>query len=357
MRTAPIQSCPTRPAYFLLLLAVWMAGCSSKPATSLPSAAPSDAVVIRAGHFPNITHAQALIGKSNGWFERAMAPDARVDWKMFNAGPSAIEAIFAGEIDITYIGPNPAISGYVRSRGEALRIVAGATSGGAALVVRADAGINTPTDFHGKKVATPQLGNTQDVALRAWLQSKGLQLREKGGDVQVIPIANPDQMTLFIRKQIDAAWAPEPWASRLIHEAGGKLFFDERELWANGEFVTAHVIVSTKFLREHRNLVKKWLKAHVELTEWINKNLPQAKQALNDQLKKDTGKAIAQQVLDDSFSRLKVTYDPVKTSLFTSAKWAFDAGLLGRERPDLSGIYELSVLNEVLKEKGAKPVQ
>jgi NitT/TauT family transport system substrate-binding protein len=314
-------------------------------------------VVVRVGHFPNITHSQAVIGKANSWFENAMAPEARIDWKVFNAGPSAIEALFAGEIDLTYIGPNPAISGYVRSQGVALRIVAGATSGGAALVVRADAGITKPEDFRGKKIASPQLGNTQDVALRAWVQSKGLKLREKGGDVQVIPIANPDQMTLFLRKQIDAAWAPEPWASRLIHEAGGRLFFDERDLWPNGEFVTAHIIVRTQFLREHRNLVKKWLKAHVEMTEWINKNLPQAKQVLNDQLKKDTGKALPQRVLDDSFSRLKVTYDPVRSSLFTSAKWAFDAGLLGRERPDLSGIYDLSVLNEVLKEKGAKPVQ
>ncbi len=314
-------------------------------------------VVMRVGHFPNVTHSQAVIGKSNGWFDKAMAPEARVDWKMFNAGPSAIEALYAGAIDLTYIGPNPAISGYVHSRGEALRIIAGGVSGGAALVVRADAGITKPEDFHGKKVASPQLGNTQDVALRAWLQSKGLKLREKGGDVQVIPIANPDQMTLFLRKQIDAAWAPEPWASRLIREAGGKLFLDERDLWPGGQFVTTHLIVRTQFLREHRNLVKKWLKAHVELTEWINKNLPQAKQMLNDQLKKDTGKAIPQQVLDDSFSRLVITYDPVKASLFTSAKSAFEAGLLGRERPDLSGIYDLSVLNEVLKEKGAKPVQ
>jgi NitT/TauT family transport system substrate-binding protein len=313
-------------------------------------------VVIRAGHFPNITHSQALIGKSQGAFEKALAPDARIDWKIFNAGPSAIEAMFAGEIDITYIGPNPAISGYVRSNGEALRIIAGATSGGAGLIVRADAGINKPEDFQGKKIATPQLGNTQDVALRAWLGQKGLKLREKGGDVMVLPIANPDQMTLFIRKQIDAAWAPEPWASRLIREAGGKLFFDERDLWPGGQFVTAHVIVSTKFLREHRPLVKKWLKAHVELTEWINKNLPEAKRTLNEQIKKDTGKALPQPVLDDAFSRLQVTNDPVRNSLFTSAKWAFDAGLLGRTRPDLSGIYDLAVLNEALKEKGAKPI-
>ncbi len=314
-------------------------------------------VVIRAGHFPNITHSQGVIGQANGWFEKAVTPEARVEWKIFNAGPSAIEALFAGAIDLTYIGPNPAINGYVRSQGEALRIVAGATSGGAALVVRADSGIQKPEDFHGKKIASPQMGNTQDVALRGWLNGHGLKLREKGGDVQVIPIANPDQLTLFLKKEIDGAWAPEPWASRLIREANGRLLLDERDLWPNGQFVTTHLIVSAKFLREHRNLVKKWIKAHVELTEWINKNLPEAKRVLNDEIKKETGKALPQPVLDDSFSRLQVTYDPVRSSLFTSAKWAFDAGFLGRERPDLSGIYDLSILDEVLKEKGAKPVQ
>jgi NitT/TauT family transport system substrate-binding protein len=314
-------------------------------------------VVIRAGHFPNITHSQGVIGQASGWFEKAVAPEARVDWKIFNAGPSAIEALFAGAIDLTYIGPNPAINGYVRSQGEALRIVAGATSGGAALVVRADSGIQKPEDFHGKKIASPQMGNTQDVALRGWLNGHGLKLREKGGDVQVIPIANPDQLTLFLKREIDGAWAPEPWASRLIREANGRLFLDERDLWPKGQFVTTHLIVSTKFLKEHRSLVKKWIKAHVELTEWINKNLPEAKRVLNDEIKKETGKALPQPVLDDSFSRLQVTYDPVRSSLFTSAKWAFEAGFLGRERPDLSGIYDLSILNEVLIERGLNTIQ
>lgn len=323
-------------------------------AASLPA---QDApVVMRAGHFPNITHSQGLIGQATGWFDKALAPEARVEWKIFNAGPSAIEALFAGAIDLTYIGPNPAINGYVRSRGEALRIVAGATSGGAALVVRADSGIQKAEDFRGKKIASPQLGNTQDVALRGWLNTHRLRLREKGGDVQVIPIANPDQLTLFIKKEIDGAWAPEPWASRLIREAGGRLFFDERDLWPDGQFVTAHLIVSTKFLREHRGLVKKWIKAHVELTEWINKNLPEAKRVLNQEIKKETGKALPAEVLDDSFSRLRVTYDPIRSSLITSARWAFEAGFLGRERPELSGIYDLSILNEVLVEKGAKPI-
>lgn len=319
--------------------------------------AQSAPVVIRAGHFPNITHSQGVIGQANGWFDKALAPDARVDWKVFNAGPSVIEALFAGAIDIAYIGPNPAINGYVRSRGETLRIVAGATSGGAALVVRADSGIQKPEDFHGKKIASPQLGNTQDVALRGWLSSKRLKLRERGGDVQVIPISNPDQLTLFLKKEIDGAWAPEPWASRLIREANGRLYLDERDLWPNKQFVATHIIVSTKFLRQHRGLVKKWIKAHVELTEWTNKNLPEAKRVLNAEIKKETGKALPQPVLDDSFARLEVTYDPIRSSLFTSARSAFDSGLLGRERPDLSGIYDLSILNEVLKEKGLKPVQ
>jgi NitT/TauT family transport system substrate-binding protein len=338
-----------RSAVGLALAVISLPAAASLPAQNTP-------LIVRAGHFPNLTHSQGVIGQATGWFEKALAPEARVEWKIFNAGPSAIEALYAGAIDLTYIGPNPAINGYVRSQGEALRIVAGATSGGAALVVRADSGIQKPEDFHGKRIASPQLGNTQDVALRGWLNAHQLRLREKGGDVQVIPIANPDQLTLFLKKEIDGAWAPEPWAARLIREAGGRLFLDERNLWPNGQFVTTHLIVSTKFLREHRGLLKKWIKAHVELTEWINQNLPEAKRILNQEIKKETGKALPSEVVDDSFSRLQVTYDPIRASLLTSARWAFEAGFLGREQPDLSGIYDLSILNEVLKEKGAKPL-
>ena len=187
---------------------------------------------IRVGAFPNITHSQAMVGKSNGWFEKGMGPQVKIEWKSFNAGPSAIEALFAGAIDMTYIGPNPAISGYVRSNGEALRIVAGATSGGAALVVRNDSGIQKAEDFHGKKIASPQMGNTQDVALRAWLKAHGMKSTDKGGDVQVIPLANPDQLTLFLKKELDGAWAPEPWATRLIKEGNGHLFLDEPDTLA-----------------------------------------------------------------------------------------------------------------------------
>jgi NitT/TauT family transport system substrate-binding protein len=326
-------------------------------ALGTPVALSAQTTVIRVGAFPNITHAQPMIGKANGWFEKAMGPNVKIEWRSFNAGPSAIEALFAGAIDMTYVGPNPAINGYVRSNGEALRIIAGATSGGAALVVRGDSGINKPEDFHGKRIASPQMGNTQDVALRAWLKSQGLKTRDKGGDVEVMPIANPDQLTLFLKKEIDAAWAPEPWASRLVHEANGRIFLDERSLWPNGQFLTTELVVSTKFLQSHPDLVKKWLRAHVELTDWINGHVSEAKQILNQQIQKETGKALASAVLDDSFGRLQITYDPLRGPLLRAAQLAFDAGFLGRQMPDLSRIYDLTLLNQVLTEEGKKPTQ
>jgi NitT/TauT family transport system substrate-binding protein len=313
--------------------------------------------VLRIGYFPNVTHAQALVGRANGQFEKTLGTGVQVQWKAFNAGPAAIEALFANAIDLAYVGPNPTVAGYVRSQGEAVRVIAGAASGGASLVVRKDAGIKSASDFHGKKVATPQLGNTQDVALRSWMRANGLKAREKGGDVQVIPIANPDQLTLFLKGQIDAAWAPEPWAARLVHEGGGSIFLDERDLWPDHQFVVTNIVVNPKFLREHPDVVKNFLRAHVDLTDWINKNAAQAKQVLNQQLQKETGKPLATQVLDDAFSRMQVTYDPIRSSLLKSTQQAFDEGFLGRNKPDLSGLYDLTLLNEVLREKKARPVQ
>jgi NitT/TauT family transport system substrate-binding protein len=312
--------------------------------------------VIRVGAFPNITHAQAMVGKANSWFDKAMGSDIKVQWTSFNAGPSAIEALFAGAIDMTYVGPNPAITGYVRSNGEALRVVVGAASGGASLVVRNDAGIQKPENFHGKRVASPQLGNTQDVALRSWLRAHGMKSSDKGGDVQVIPMANSDQLTLFQKKELDAAWAPEPWATRLIREGNGRLFLDERDLWPQGQFVITHLIVRTRFLQEHPDLVKKWIAAHVELTDWINGHLPEAKSILNQQLQKETGKALKPEILDEAFGRLQITYDPIRSSLLTSARSAFDAGFLGKQMPDLSGLYDLTLLNQVLAEKKKKVI-
>jgi NitT/TauT family transport system substrate-binding protein len=337
-----------------LLLVTGLAACL---AASVSSWAQGNITTIRVGAFPNITHSQAMVGKATGFFEKALGPGVKIEWKTFNAGPAAVEALFAGAIDMTYVGPNPAIQGYVRSNGEALRIVAGATSGGAALVVRNDSGIQKPEDFHGKKVASPQQGNTQDVALRAWLLAHGLKSIDKGGDVQVLPMANPDQLTLFLKKELDAAWAPEPWATRLIREGNGRLFLDERELWPQGQFITCHLVASTKFLHDNPELVKKWIRAHVDLTDWINGHLPEAKKALNQQIQAETGKALPPAELDEAFARLQVTYDPLRPTLLTAAKSAFDAGFLGRQMPDLSRLYDLTLLNQVLAEEKKKAIQ
>lgn len=324
---------------------------------SILGSAQGNVTTIRVGAFPNITHAQAMVGKGNGWFDKAMGPTVKVQWTSFNAGPSAIEALFAGAIDMTYVGPNPAINGYVRSNGEALRVVAGAASGGASLIVRNDAGIQGPQDFHGKRVASPQFGNTQDVALRNWLKKNGLKTNDKGGDVQVVPMANPDQLTLFLKKDLDAAWAPEPWATRLIHEGNGRLLVDERSLWPNGQFVIGLLVVNNKFLKAHPDLVKNWIRAHIELTDWINAHPAEAKKLLNEQIRRETNKALPDEVLEEAYSRLQVTYDPLHAALNTAAQQAFEDGFLGRQMPDLSGLYDLTILNQVLAEKKRKAMQ
>ncbi len=315
--------------------------------------------IVRVGYFPNITHSQALIGMaaSNGAFQKALGENVQIDTKIFNAGPSAIEALFAGEIDLTYIGPNPAINGYAKSKGDALRIVAGATSGGAVLVVRSDAGINVPADLAGKRIATPELGNTQDVAARFYLLSNNLQLREKGGSVSILPTSNPDILTLFLKKEIDAAWVPEPWGARLVHDGGGRIMLDERTLWQDGKFVTAHLIVRTQFLKQHPEIVKNWLGAHVDLTTWIRAHPDEAKKTANAEIARLTGKGLDSAVLDDAWQRMEVTYDPLSASLYQSADRAFQLGFLGKEKPDLSGIYDLRLLNEVLAARDLPTVQ
>lgn len=317
----------------------------------------SERVALRVGYFPNIQHSQAIVGMARGDFQRALGDGVEIQPKIFNAGPSAIEALFAGEVDIVYIGPNPAITGYVQSHGEALKVVSGACSGGAVFVVRSDSGISSPADLAGKRLASPQLGNTQDVALRNYLLQHGLKTTDKGGSMEVIPTANPDILMLFQRGEIQGAWVPEPWGARLIKEGNGTIFVDERDLWPGGKFVTANIIVRRKFLDEHPDLVKKWLRAHVEETQWINANPEEAKGVLNSQIKTLTGKEIRRDELDDAFGRLSVTYDPVKSSLFASADSAYSLGFLGSAKPDLSGIYDLRLLNEVLREKGLAEIE
>ena len=312
--------------------------------------------VLRLGYFPNINHAQAVIGIGNGDFQKVLGDNIEIKRFVFNAGPSAIEALFAKQIDATYVGPNPAINGYIVSGGKNVKIIAGASSGGAVFVVRNDSGIQTPKDFAGKKFASPQLGNTQDVALRKYLLDNGYKTKEKGGNVEVIPVKNPDILTLFLKKEIDGAWVPEPWGEKLIKEGNGRLFLDERTLWPNGKFVTANIVVNPEYLKANPDVIKKLVEANVNETQWINNNKEETLKVYNTELKKLTGQTIPDDQLKAAFSKLEITYDPIKQSLFKSANDAFDIGFLGKTRPDLSGIYDLTLLNEVLKEKGLQAI-
>ena len=351
-------------ASFFVALVVAGAACSSDdestPSTTSgalnATAAAEGNVTLRLGYFPNITHSQPLVGLARGTYQEVLGANVKLETKTFNAGPAAIEALFAGEIDAAYVGPNPAINGYVQSEGKALRIIAGATSGGALLVVRPEAGIKEAKDLADKKIASPQLGNTQDVALRNYLAANGLNAREQGGNVQVLPSQNPDTLSLFKQGSIDGAWVPEPWATRLVNEAGGQIFVDERDLWPNKEFVTTQLIVSTDFLDEHPTVVEKLIKAHVEITQWIKANPSDAKKLVNDGIKQVTSAGLAPEVIDAAWEHLAVTYDPIASSLRSSADAAYKLGFL-KDKPDLANIYALDPLNKVLTAEGLPAVQ
>lgn len=311
---------------------------------------------IRVGFFPNVTHAQPLVGLAMGYFQRSLGEGVKIETKLFNAGPSVIEAIFARDIDLAYVGPSPTINGFIRSNGEALRVVAGATSGGVVFVVRRGVEINSPKDLEGKTIASPQLGNTQDISLRMYLKKAGLKPREKGGKVRVIPLNCPDILNLFLKKQLDGAWVPEPWGARLVHEANGRVLLDERDLWpVPGRFTSTHIIATPRFLKEHPDLVEKWLSAHVEVTHWINTHPEEAKEIINSELKRITTRGLPREVLDEAFGRVEFTYEPFTESVEAFANYAHELGFL-RKRPDLSGLYSLDLLNKVLAERGLRLV-
>ncbi len=317
--------------------------------------------VLNIGYYPNINHAQAVIGFGSGEFQREFGNNIQVHTFIFNAGSSAIQALLAKRVDVTYVGSGPSVIGYVASQGKGvdLRIISGAVSGGAVFVVRNDSGINSPKDFANKVFASPQLGNTQDVALRKYLQDNGYKTKENGGNVTVTPVDNPIILTLFLKKQIDGAWVPEPWGARLVNEAGGKILVDERTLWPpDGKFVTGNIVTRTDYLQQNPDVIKKLLAAHVNETRWINNHTDAAIKAFNTEFQKLTGKTVPENELRQSWSRLQFTYDPLKLSFFQAANNAYDIGFLakGKPKPDLSGIYDLTILNEVLKEKGLQPI-
>jgi NitT/TauT family transport system substrate-binding protein len=298
---------------------------------------PDGKVVLRIGHFPNVTHAQAMIAhglsrKGKGWFEERLGRPVKIEWFVYNAGPSAMEAILAGSIDLTYVGPSPALNAYARSNGEDIRIIAGAAVGGAALVVKDQGPIKTPADFRGRKVATPQLGNTQDVACRFWLQEQGFQVNTTGGgDVLVLPTANPDQLSLFQQGKIDGAWTVEPWVSRLEMEAGGKVFLEEKDA------VTTVLVSSAAFQRAQPELTRRIAEAHAALTEWINANPQEAKQLLQEELKAETTKDMPPPLLSRSWERIRLQSALNKSAL---EGFVFKAKKLGflRDLLDLSDL-------------------
>ncbi|MEU0477915.1 ABC transporter substrate-binding protein [Streptosporangium sp. NPDC006013] len=308
---------------------------------------------VRLGFFPNITHSTALVGVQKGFFAKALGSDATLKVSTFNAGPAATEAIFSDAIDATYIGPNPAINAWSKSKGEAIKIVAGAASGGVFLVVKPE--INGVEDLKGKKIATPQLGNTQDVALRYWLKEKGIETDTKGGgEVSILPQENAQTLQTFATGDIDGAWVPEPFASRLVQESKGKILLTEADLWPNKQFVITHLIVRQQFLKDHPDLVKKLIEAHVESNAFIQSDPAGAKESVNAELKELTGKPVAPAILDSAFGNITFTNDPIASSLVGSADHAQKVGLL--DPVDLNGIYDLTILNEVLAAKSQPAV-
>ncbi|NMO50499.1 ABC transporter substrate-binding protein [Actinoplanes sp. TBRC 11911] len=333
----------------VLLSATALTACSGDDDKA---SAGGEASAIRLGYFPNITHAPALVGVNKGFFQEALG-NTKLEGKTFNAGPAAIEALFSGAIDAAYLGPNPAINAWAQSKGTGLKIIAGSTSGGAGLVVKP--GINGAADLKGKKIATPQLGNTQDVALRSWLKQNGLNADQQGGgDVSVLPQDNATSLQAFAQGAIDGAWVPEPNLSRMIIESKGKLLVNEKDLWPGGQFVTTHLIVSQDFLKKYPVTVTKLLQGHLKSLDYIKNDPAGAQQAANAQLAALTGKPLKDDVLASAFKNMEFTADPIASSLFTSAKHAEDVGLL--KPVDLTGIYDLGPLNDLLKAGGQQPV-
>jgi len=296
--------------------------------------------ILRVGYFPNVTHAQGVIGKTltaqqKGWFEERLGPEVEIQWFAYNAGPSAMEAVFAGSIDLTYVGPSPALNAYMRSKGEEIRVVAGSARGGSALLVRPGSGIEKPVDFKGKKLATPQLGNTQDVAARTWLKKQGFKITQMGGDVFVLPTANPDQLSLFQQGKIDAVWTVEPWVSRIEREADGKIYLEQRDV------VTTLLVSSAKLLKTQPDLVKKFAQAHRELTEWINAHPAEAQALVQRGLSDEVRREIKLELVVSAWQRLTFTSEITIDSIEGLVADARDLGFI-RGAVDLKNFIAIS---------------
>ena len=292
-------------------------------AVSVASA--QDKVTVRFGHFPNITHAQGVIAHAfsrqhKGWFEQRLGPNVKIQWFTYNAGPSAMEAIFAGSLDVTYVGQGPALNAHFKSKGEEIRILAGAANSGAALVLKADSPIKTPADFRGKRIATPQLGNTQDISCRAWLKANGFKVTQTGGDVTVVPTNNPDQLGLLQSGGVDAVWTVEPWVTRLERQANAKIFLEDKDV------ITTWLASSASFLKEHLDLAKKIVSANKELTDWIQAHTDEAQRLLIAELKEETRTDFAPADVAQAWRRIKFTTEVSKELLAKAVQDGKDAG-------------------------------
>src|SRR5438034_3598128 len=294
---------------------------------SAPFVPAQEKATIRFGHFPNITHAQGVIAhalsrQGKGGVDNPLDPNVEIQWFTYNAGPSAMEAIFAGSLDVTYVGPGPALNAYLKSNGEEIRVISGAANGGAALVVKADSPIKAPADFHGKKIATPQLGNTQDISCRAWLKAQGFKVTQTGGDVMVLPTANPDQLALFQSGGVDAVWTVEPWVTRLERDAKAKVFLEDTNV------ITTWLASSVKFLNAHRDLAKKVVNANKELTDWIQAHPDQAQKLLISELKEETKADFAPEAVSQAWKRIRFTTEVSRDLLAKAVQDGKDAGFL-----------------------------
>jgi NitT/TauT family transport system substrate-binding protein len=298
----------------------------------------NEKAVVRFGHFPNITHAQGVIAhaisrQGKGSFEGRLGPNVEIQWFTYNAGPSAMEAIFAGSIDLTYVGQGPALNAHFKSKGEEIRVISGAANGGAALLVKADGPIKVPADFRGKKIATPQLGNTQDISCRAWLKNQGFKVTQLGGDVMVLPTTNPDQLSLFQTGGVDAVWTVEPWVTRLERDAKAKVFLEDTNV------LTTWLVSSVRFLHNHRELAKKIAAANNELTEWIQARPDEAQRILIGELKEETRSDFASDAVAQAWKRIKFTTEVSRELVAKAVQDGKDAGFLKGET-DTSRLIE-----------------
>ncbi len=328
-----------------------IAACGS----SVSSASPADngPLTLRLGYFPNLTHATALVGVTRGYFATALGSNVTLETHTFNAGGDAVTAILSGSIDATFVGPNPTTNAFVQSHGQAVRVIAGSTSGGALLVVKPS--ITSPSRLKGKKIADPQLGGTQDIALRWYLKGQGFKTDAAGGgDVNVLPQDNSTTLNAFKQGQIDGAWVPEPWAGRLIVEGSGKVLVDERDLWPGGSFITTNLIVSTQFLNDHPKRVKALLEGLYAATSIINANAADAQTVTNAAVSSITGSKLASGVVRAAWPHMTFSLDPLASTLKASADHAHSLGLLANV--NLTGLYDLTLLNQVLTEHGQPTV-